>query len=848
MIARNYLLTAILLPSLLFPFSASGYEQATHGFLTRRAYAASFLGETPGDGPSPLLASLGLSGYSPLGGLDRFFEFITTAFGTSVYQRASQIYEKKILTNLDANWASDPALAWMTFGSIREDDNPNEDPPTPQDIQPGIRRPLHHFFDPYFNRRLTAPGLDQLEIGIKRNPDWALGVKDSFTDPNNPAIPRINGFSVVDAREAMFRALTLFTPKDGGYVDIASGKDAATKQQWRSAYWATAFRALGDVLHLNQDMAQPQHTRNELHAGLGCVFGACLGGHTSVYEKYINARALKETSFLAPSESKELIRISLAPLAIPAYPIPKFGKYSDYWSTAPGPQSLQGKGLADYSNRGFFTAQNNLGATTYPSPPSDPLSYNVKLVTPLRWDGSPAPGTAPAYVFRGKVLDTLTDSQATDVPLTSFGVWDQFLTSSSNLPRYTLQRINYDAMANLLLPRAVAYSAGLINYFFRGRIDIALPDDGVYALVDHASGKGFKVLRAKLRNSTPAFADAVGAVQEQDMIGGQFFAVVRYHRDLAYKASLATVVGASPCTDTLAVVTAADPAATTKCRDGVEEIVVSRPIGSVNLPAGSEAVAEFRFTDTPIPLDAIDVTLQIVYRGPLGGESDSVAVGTIDVSEPTYFTYHNASDYVHLGDTVYDRETIDSDPSLLSLVQPQTCVDYRQSPARLRGECLTPFAIDLVVSFGTIEDPAVAVIGLPPRRFIRLAYLGDAGPSAGTSSKKMAAQRGRISVRRHGTSEKALLYQAGTCLPHDPFDIPPRHSQLTMLSGTTFKYSLDLMSSLRGVHGWYNASCVANGDLSPPGAVDNRARVMSQLDQTSAEADPYPATISPAYL
>ena len=102
----------------------------------------------------------------------------------------------------------------------------------------------------------------------------------------------------------MFRALTLMTPSDGGYIDISAGKDDATKQQWRQAYWATAFRALGDVLHLNQDMAQPQHTRNEPHSGKGCLFGMCLAGHTSVYERYINARALKATSFSAGSESE----------------------------------------------------------------------------------------------------------------------------------------------------------------------------------------------------------------------------------------------------------------------------------------------------------------------------------------------------------------------------------------------------------------------------------------------------------------------------------------------------------------------------------------------------------------
>ena len=146
------------------------------------------------------------------------------------------------------------------YGAIREDDNPSEDPPTPQDISPGLLRPLNHFFDPIFNRPLTVPGLALLEGDVHTNLDWAIGAFDSFTDPNRPEPQRKNHFTVMDAREAMFRALTLLTYNGTGYPEIAKNVDIATRQQWRQAYWATTFRALGHVLHLNQDMAQPQHT------------------------------------------------------------------------------------------------------------------------------------------------------------------------------------------------------------------------------------------------------------------------------------------------------------------------------------------------------------------------------------------------------------------------------------------------------------------------------------------------------------------------------------------------------------------------------------------------------------
>ncbi|MHB8495229.1 MAG: hypothetical protein ACYC9Z_16200 [Casimicrobiaceae bacterium] len=844
MIARIFVLAAFVVAS-----ESAAYDQATHGFLTRDAYATSILASAVDAGDSSVLARLGLNGYSPFGGLDRYFEFITTAFGTKAYERHSQDYERRMLKSLKFELSNNPALVWTMFGAIREDDNPNEDPPTPQDIQPGLKRPLQHFFDPYFDRGLTAIGLSQIDIDVQRNPDWALGTRYSFTDPNRTAIPRRNGFSVVDAREAMFRALTLMTKADGAYADIAPGEDDATRQQWRQAYWATAFRALGDVLHLNQDMAQPQHTRNEPHSGKGCLFGVCLGGHTSVYERYINARALQTDTFKAESASSTPIRTTISPLSIAPYPTPTFARYADYWSTAQGSLSASGKGLADYSNRGFFTAQNNLGSTEYPLPVSNILAYNVKIVAPTRWDGSAPSNPAPSYVVHGAVPDKLLDTLATDVPLSSFGLWDQFLTSTSNLPGYTLNRVNYDAMANLLLPRAVAYSAGLINYFFRGRIDISLPDEGVYALTDHAGDEDFKVLRAKVRNVTPPFASVDGTAQRQDMNGGDLFAIVRYHRDLAYAKSLDTVVGIAPCAAVLSVIVETDPGASTDCRDGVETIVVSQPIVGVDLPSGSERLAEFKFTDAPIPLDATDVSLQVVYRGSLGSESDAVVVGTIDLSEPIYFTYQNATDYVRLGQAVYTRAAIDADPALLALVEPQTCVDYRQSPPHLRSDCLIPFTLDLDVSFGDLASPAASVTGLPPRRFVRLAYLGSAEPDAGSVvAKKASAPSVRLVARRHEESQKALLYQTGTCVPHDPFDIPPRRSQLEMVSATSFMYHLDELRPLRGINGWYSAACVYYGDLSAPGAPDDRAEAMAPLTPMSDEVIPYPLTIMPAYL
>jgi hypothetical protein len=154
--------------------------------------------------------------------------------------------------------------------------------------------------------------------------------------------------------------------------------------------------------------------------------------------------------------------------------VPSFAKYSDYWSTSPGIGSLSGQGLADYSNRGFFSTKYNLGNAEFPQPSSSG-PYSIVQQIPVRWDGNPITNGAPVYSYRGTVRDTLTGQDAVNVALTSYSVWDQFLQARAAVPSFSLNRQNYDAMADLLVPRAVAYSAGLINHFFRGRIEISLP-------------------------------------------------------------------------------------------------------------------------------------------------------------------------------------------------------------------------------------------------------------------------------------------------------------------------------------------------------------------------------------
>src|SRR6185312_13870437 len=127
---------------LLSSASLRAYEQATHAQIAVAAFQRSLVGS------SDLLSILGLNGYAPLGDGVSYFELTDGLDGLSAYERKSQEYERNILPSLRISIAQNPIESWLAFGAIREDDNPSEDPPTPQDVAPNLRRPLNHFYDP----------------------------------------------------------------------------------------------------------------------------------------------------------------------------------------------------------------------------------------------------------------------------------------------------------------------------------------------------------------------------------------------------------------------------------------------------------------------------------------------------------------------------------------------------------------------------------------------------------------------------------------------------------------------------------------------------------------------------
>jgi hypothetical protein len=235
---------------------------------------------------------------------------------------------------------------------------------------------------------------------------------------------------------------------------------------------------------------------------------------------------------------------------------------------------------------------------------------------------------------------------------------------------------NYNQMADMLIPRAVAYTTGMLDFFFRGKLEIEPNAQRMFGVVDMgqphamnaggypivtANGKvlGFEKVRLKVRNLTdPIIESGTNANVPQIATAGKLVAVARYHRNPCYKPDLSgeRTVGyiAPPLIAPTSEPMCSGTGFNAGTRTSYQEISVSAAIpitAEAQLPGGRGGAAPasvekvFDFSADPIPVNATDLFIQVVYRGQLGEETDGIAVGIVDVQEPTFYTTWNNTDY-----------------------------------------------------------------------------------------------------------------------------------------------------------------------------------------------------------
>jgi hypothetical protein len=475
-------------------------------------------------------------------------------------------------------------------------------------------------------------------------------------------------------------------------------------------------------------MAQPQHVRNDSHYdGISWLSPSANFGlrHPSRFEKY---------------SAGEVGRIKIATAMGSSAATSIYPQYRQAFSVPRELWAANGKGVADYTNGNFLSQRTNFVADAaglaLPNPnfsqPIPGTSSDLSVTEAF------APDSVPPVVaqfcsnvgldqckmtfWSSIVSDMLTNTSATNARASTESVFDEDLkgstisydTESGTIQTgrlFSLNRLNFDAAYPFLIPKAVSYSAGLINYFFRGQMEISLPSAGLYSVVDHASegcvdNCGFRKIKLKLKNKT----------QSEAMTSGSLVAVVKFRRNTCYRPDLSSEF------------------ILFSCRSSEEEIAVSDAIQIAAMYPEDEFELDFAF-GTPIPINATDIFLQVVFRGTLGSEQGAVAVTTKDISEPTFITTYNDTDYVAIGKSCYKASDVAVNDSLWKQLI-KTCQDTSHEPRKMSDVCAN---MPLNISYtGGVPGHQVTVSAtqggidrrIPPRRFVRFAILGNADSPA----------------------------------------------------------------------------------------------------------------------
>ncbi len=306
-------------------------------------------------------------------------------------------------------------------------------------------RPRNHFHQP-----LQSPWRD---AGLRDFPFfgtssilWAQSVSQETEE----------SFSWINARQAYLSAL------------VSSTKAEREQESFK------AFRSLGQVMHLVVDASVPAHVRNDSHA-TGDPYEKRVEREAEprAGESLEDARRRFLGTFATPSfrlDDSFLLKLSiLGQDAIDApVPIARLWDSGRYNGTNPI-ITLDGQiGITEYTNANFFS-QDTVFADQRP---------------PDHKHFSPFPSSADVEAFTDPTNNrkywrkrAATSGEPQHLAAVSKRLFWQQSSGVQLPPRGRLDEMVHEDYARLLLPRAVGHSAALLDYFFRGKLDVDLVED-----------------------------------------------------------------------------------------------------------------------------------------------------------------------------------------------------------------------------------------------------------------------------------------------------------------------------------------------------------------------------------
>lgn len=304
----------------------------------------------------------------------------------------------------------------------------DEDDQDPLPVVDFSARALNHFFDPTSFGPFSA-----LRVPISACAPVGESAQHWCIDGTG------NSYSLRSAHESYAAALM------------------APNNATRDVYLKDLIASLGHQIHLVQDMAQPEHTRNDQHLpGSEAILGN--GTTASLYEEWSVINLLG----LNPAVSYD------------GYPNVVLARSQDYFADDGG------NGLAQFANRAFVTQDTNYDdekvpgkCVTFKEPVFGAAIERVEVVNEAVRDAFGGVTILPIleHVYTARPEDKYLSTPVEDVGhtfLSSLDLETRMLTG----PKFSLGDLSMLTRASILIPRAVGYSAGYLDHFFRGKIDV----------------------------------------------------------------------------------------------------------------------------------------------------------------------------------------------------------------------------------------------------------------------------------------------------------------------------------------------------------------------------------------
>jgi hypothetical protein len=559
------------------------------------------------------------------------------------------------------------AFEWAKLGGKYEDLPPSTLP---------YRRSVNHFHDPISNEGYSGFWGTGIMSGISSVLWLQKPIGTQGTESGGYLFNLGGNFSWHDARDYFYKALISRnnTDKERNYADT--------------------FRSVGQIMHLVQDASVPAHTRNDGHVGYH-------------YEIWVKKKIDKNDliTFTPITYDKSILNLPLnSPLLLPITNIIDTDRYI---GTNAGDATGTNIGLAEYANANYFSEDTIF--MNYPHPAREETNFADFGLLPLTVITTPNGISHNVHYIK----KNSTGKKIAAVKYLAKSLWD-FPNVQYKLTLMLDNRC-YEEYARDLIPRAVGYSAGLLNYFFRGTIEITPPEQYVYSIIDGGvEPQQFTRIKAKLKNTT----------EDEALLNGSLVAVAKYIKRTDYQPDLSADppdVNSLPAEFSYSV--------------SAMKLLMPEELASMNAHP-TEFI--FDFSDDPIPAGITDLSLQVVFKGTLGNEKDNaIAVGYKDLMEPTHHAFWNLTDMFSLrysteADStpkhhLVTEQQIRDNSTLASLVDINGNGIFNET-----GEpYISPYELDYEVAYTGSASPSNPVMSsarvseLPAGRYIRVVLLVD---------------------------------------------------------------------------------------------------------------------------